>query len=125
AQLRLDEGDAQGAQERALAAMTAAARAVCLPLDPSLGENVAEVGASFDARLGQNGKFDAASPGGRFSRHFVKARQSASSPATLTQARQGIEEAQLFIDAAHAYDAKHERAECDVPPRVASLEPML
>ena len=64
AQLRLDDGDAEGAEQRALLAMTAAARAVCLPLDPSLAENVDDVGACFDAKLGRSGAFDAASPGG-------------------------------------------------------------
>ncbi|HEY6724559.1 MAG TPA: nitrite/sulfite reductase [Polyangiaceae bacterium] len=125
AQLRLDDGDAAGAQQRALAAMTAAARAVCLPLDPSLGEDVGDVGAFFDARLGRNGSFDAASPGGRFSRHFAKARETAGAPVTLARARQGVEEAQLFIDAAHAYDSKHDRADGAASAQVARAEPML
>lgn len=125
AQLRLDDGDALGGQQRALAAMTAAARAVCLALDPSLGEEMNEVGAFFDSKLGQTGKFDAASPGGRFSRHFVKARETPAIPATLARARQIIEEAQLFIDAAHAYHAKRDRAECEPSPRIASVESTL
>lgn len=124
AQLRFDDGDAEAAQKRALAAMTSAARAVCLPLDPSLGEDVSDVGAYFDARLGQSGKFDAASPGGRFSRHFVKARETEATPATLARARQSLEEAQLFIDAAHAYHSKQDRAECEASPGAASVEPM-
>ena len=71
-----------------IAAMTSAARAVCLPLDPSLGEDVDAVGACFDSKLGANGRFDAASPGGRFSRHFVKARATQATPSTLAEARQ-------------------------------------
>jgi len=128
AQLLLDDGDAKGAKARALAAMTAAARAICLPLDPSLGEDVDAVGACFDARLGRSGSFDAASPGGRFSRHFVKAREAATlltAPVAPAHARQSIEEAQLFIDAAHAYDAKQGRSESAAPERRASVESAL
>jgi len=125
AQLALDAGDAHGAEQRALLAMTAAARAVCLPLDPSLGEDVGEVAACFDARLGRSGSFDAASPGGRFSRHFVKAREAQPTPATLARARQSIEEAQLFVDAAHAYHSQQASAECQPPERSASMEAVL
>ena len=110
AQLLLDEQDATGAAERALAAMVQAARAVCLPLQPWMADDAKTVGETFDRLLGDNGEFDSVSPGGRFSRYFVRARAEASSSMNLTQARKRVEEAQLFIDAAHAYQAKGQPA---------------
>ena len=124
AQLQLDAGDAEGANQRALLAMTAAARALCLPHDPSLGDDVDAVGACFDARLGSTGSFDAASPGGRFSRHFTQARETRATPVTPARARQGIEEAQLFIDAAHAYHSRQARSESAPSLRSTSVDPV-
>ena len=67
--------------------------------------------------VGENGEFDAASPGGRFSRHFARARAANHSLVSLADARQRIEEARLFIDAAHAYDAtRHPQG---IPPAAA------
>lgn len=108
AQLLLDEKDATGAAERALAAMSHAARAVCLPREPWLTDDAKTVGETFDRLLGDNGEFDSVSPGGRFSRYFVRARNEATAALDLVQARKRVEEAQLFIDAAHAYQAKGE-----------------
>lgn len=106
AHVALDEAAAELAASRALAAMVHAARAVCLPLVPSLPDAADAVGASFDRLLGETGEFDAASPGGRFSRHFVSARATPVTPdVSLAAARQRVEEARLFIDAAHAYDS--------------------
>jgi sulfite reductase (ferredoxin) len=112
AHVALDEGAASAAMSRALAAMLSAARAVCLPLTPSLPDAADVVGLTFDRLLGETGEFDAASPGGRFSRHFVSARAAGAAPnASLAEARQRVEEARLFIDAAHAYDTtRHQRA---------------
>ncbi len=108
AQLMLDSKDADAAAARAFSAMVCAARAVCLPFDPSLGEAPEEVADCFERHLGRTGAFDAASPGGRFSRHFTKARRQNPSAITLALARQQVEEAQLFIDAAHAYHANRD-----------------
>src|SRR5690606_5919914 len=94
------------AAERALSAMVSAARAVCLPLEPGLAETGEAGGTTFDRLLGETSEFDNASPGGRFSKYFVRARLSRTGDVSLAQARQRVEEAQLFIDAAHAYQAK-------------------
>lgn len=106
AQLALDEQQPELAATRALSAMVHAARAACLRLQPSLSQAPEVVGATFDRLLGTTGEFDAASPGARFSRHYVRARQEPTSDMTLARARQRVEEAQLFIDAAHAYETK-------------------
>lgn len=106
AQLALDEGQPDLAHARALAAMTHAARAACLRLQPSLSAVPEAVAAAFDQLLGSTGEFDAASPGARFSRHYVRARQTETTGVTLKDARRSVEEAQLFIDGAHAFRAK-------------------
>jgi sulfite reductase (ferredoxin) len=105
AQLSLDEGLADEAAARALNAMVSAARAACLLLEPSLAEGLEAVGPAFDRLLGENGEFDAASPGARFSRYFIRARAAGATPLSTADARKRVEEARLFIDAAHAYDA--------------------
>ncbi|HEU5074388.1 MAG TPA: hypothetical protein VFU02_09450, partial [Polyangiaceae bacterium] len=112
-------------KRQALAAMTSAARALCLPLEPSLGADIDGVGAFFDAKIGLNGRFDAASPGGHFSRHFAKAREMRATAASMAQARQSIEEAQLFIDAAHAFHASQGRVDRDEPARSVGVETAL
>lgn len=106
AQLALDEGQPDLAATRALSAMVHAARAACLKLQPTLSQSPEAVGVTFDRLLGTTGEFDAASPGARFSRHYVRARQEPASGLTFARARQRVEEAQLFIDAAHAYETK-------------------
>lgn len=106
AQLALDENNADLAGAHALSAMVHAARAACLKRKPLLSSSPEAVGKAFDRLLGESGEFDAASPGGRFSRHYIRARQAATHGLTLQEARQRVEEAQLFIDAAHAYETK-------------------
>lgn len=103
AQLALDEGQPANAEAGARLAMHHAARAACLSLEPNLPDDAELVHSTFERLLGSTGEFDAASPGGRFSRYFVNA--SALSPSAQA-ARQRVEEARLFIDAAHAYHAK-------------------
>jgi sulfite reductase (ferredoxin) len=110
AQIALDEGRSDTAADRAFSAMVHAARAACLRLRPSLSSAPDAVASAFDELLGRTGEFDAASPGGRFSRHYVRAREEQAGEWTLPDARQHarqrVEEAQLFIDAAHAYETK-------------------
>lgn len=106
AQLSLDEQASAQAARHASSAMLQAARAVCLAFEPALRDEPAAIGECFDRHLGSTGLFDAASPGGRFARHLVDGRAADASTLTLLQARKVVEEAQLFIDAAHAYHAK-------------------
>lgn len=110
AQVALDEGRTSAAADRAFLAMVHAARAACLKLQPTLSNAPDAVAAAFDHLLGCTGEFDAASPGGRFSRYYVRAREEQAGEWTLPDARQyarqRVEEAQLFIDAAHAYETK-------------------
>jgi sulfite reductase (ferredoxin) len=118
AQLMLDESKAALASENALAAMFSAAAAVCFEFEPQLGNDRGKIAECFDRKLGETGLFDAASPGGRFSRHFVRARQAEVADVTIAEARQRVEEAQLFIDAAHAYDSKNLAARVAAPVQV-------
>lgn len=128
AQVALDEGRPDHAATQARLAMVHAARAACLVAAPGLSARLSldseVVAEHFDRLLGVTGAFDAASPGARFSRHYVKARQAPASGLTLARARQRVEEAQLFIDAAHAYQTKaglpDSTTGCATQPGVAS-----
>src|SRR5690606_32325068 len=62
AQLALDEGVIDRAATHALSAMVQAARAACLPLEPTLSNTPEAVGSTFDRLLVATGAFDAASP---------------------------------------------------------------
>lgn len=105
AQLSLDENNSVAATEQALRAMHFAARAVTLPYVPSLSDDPGAIAQKFEQYLGQTGEFDAATPGGRFSRYFERARKE---PPTqdLNRSRVRVEEAQMFLDAAHEFHSK-------------------
>jgi len=105
AQLLLDESQPESSLARSLSAMFSAARASCLPWQPGLSADADKVGETFDRLLGKTGRFDAAFPGGNFSRYFVQARKEEGA-ADLARARKQVEEAQMFLDAAHEFHAK-------------------
>ncbi len=109
AQLSLDENKGEAAAKQALGAMYAAARAVTLPFAPALSDRPEEVATSFEQHLGQSGVFDAATPGGKFSRYFERAR-IADGESDLRRCRVRVEEAQMFLDAAHEFHSKNPTA---------------
>lgn len=109
AQLSLDENNALAAAAQALRAMHFAARAVTLPYVPSLADEPEAVARTFEQYLGQTGEFDAATPGGRFSRYFERAR-NAPAEQDLNRSRVRVEEAQMFLDAAHEFYSKSSQA---------------
>lgn len=105
AQLSLDENNATAAATKALRAMQFAARAVTLPYVPSLSDEPDAIAQTFEQYLGQTGEFDAATPGGRFSRYFERAR-NAPPEEDVNRSRVRVEEAQMFLDAAHEFHSK-------------------
>ncbi len=105
AQLSLDENNAKAAAEQALRAMYSAARAVTLPFMTSLSDKPDEIAGAFEQHLGQTGAFDAATPGGKFSRYFERARKILVEE-DLSRSRTRVEEAQMFLDAAHEFHSK-------------------
>ncbi len=118
AQLSLDEEQHGKAHALSLAAMHAAARAVCLELSPGLKEDPTAIGETFDRLLGKTGRFDAAFPGGNFSRYFEQARKKQELQLPSAEVRKLLDEAQMFIDAAHEYESKRG----DLAPRTPTQE---
>ncbi len=106
AQVLLDEGKRVDAAARALEAMTHAAYWLTREHEPSLVQRAAEVVAAFRTHLLDTGKFDAASVGGRFGHFIVKAHEYDWTDPDPKSVHELIEEAQLFVDAAHQYEGQ-------------------
>ncbi len=106
AQVLLDEGKPTSAAERALEAMLDAAYWLAREGAPDLAPEPDVVIGAFRRQLLDTGKFDAASVGGRFGHFVVKAYEQRLAELTHKSAHELIEEAQLFVDAAHQYEVK-------------------
>lgn len=106
AQVLLDEGKRVEAAARARNAMMQAAFWLAREHEPSLQEAEGGVLAAFRTHLLDSGKFDAASVGGRFGHFVLKAHEQDLSDPTDKSVHELIEEAQLFVDAAHQYEVK-------------------
>lgn len=106
AQLLLDQGDAAGAAGRALSAMLQAARALAREKSPNVSEAPDEVVREFRAHFYETKLFFDPFVGGKFAHYLFNAHAEPPKVATRDAAHQRIEEAQLFLDAAHACHAK-------------------
>jgi uncharacterized protein (UPF0332 family) len=113
AQLLLEQGDAPGAAQRALSAMLQAARALTREKDPNVGEDADAVVREFRRHYYDTKLFFDPFVGGKFAHHLFKAH--ADGQAAAANAHQAIEEASLFVEAAHAC---HERM-VSAPPKAA------
>jgi sulfite reductase (ferredoxin) len=102
AQVDLDRGDFQRAARTAYLAMVQAAKAL-VKLDlQDVGDDPDVIVREFTTRFYDTQKFFDAFAGGKFAQYLFAAHASANRPATPDSARYLIDEAQLFIDAAHA-----------------------
>jgi len=101
AQLLLEEGNAQGAAERALSAMVQAAQALTREKNAYLGEGADEIVSEFRKHYYDTKLFFDPFSGGKFAHYFFRAYEHRGDRATPDSAHQTIEEAQLFVEAAH------------------------
>lgn len=106
AQLLLDQGEPAGAARRALSAMLQAARALAHERNPNVSEDAAEVVREFRVHFYDTKLFFDPFVGGKFAHYLFNAQAEPPASATHDVAHQLIEEAQLFLDAAHACHAK-------------------
>ena len=104
AQDRLDKDDVEGAAEIAYRAMYLAAKALARTQNPSTDENPDVVVDEFRTRLFDTEIFLDRYAGGKFAQYYFRAHEEVKSGMAQTAdlARKRIEEAQLFVDAAHA-----------------------
>jgi sulfite reductase (ferredoxin) len=102
AQLLLDEGNSQGAAARAFSAMVQAAQALTREKNSFLGEGVAEIVSEFRSHYYDTKLFFDPFSGGKFAHYFFRAYEhQGEAGASKEAAHQLIEEAQLFVEAAH------------------------
>jgi sulfite reductase (ferredoxin) len=101
AQLLLDEGKLGPAAGRAYSAMLQAARALARERNPNLGNEPEEVVGEFRRFFYDTKLFFDPYAGGKFAQYFFRIHEDRGSAATQEAAHQVIEEAQLFVDAAH------------------------
>jgi sulfite reductase (ferredoxin) len=102
AQILLDEGKLVEAAERAYSAMLLAARSLARQQNPNLGEDPSEVVKEFKTNLVDAKVFWDPFAGGKFAQFLFRAHSEvAKNSQTRESAHQRIEEAQLFVDAAH------------------------
>ena len=106
AQLALEKGEAQKAGVGAYKAMLNAARALVLAENPDIKENADQIVAEFRARYYDTQKFWDPFAGGKFGNYLFDAHARAGQAYSEESSRYLIEEAQLFIDAAHSCNNK-------------------
>jgi sulfite reductase (ferredoxin) len=100
-QLLLDEGRTDPAAARAFSAMLVAARALGREKNANLGTEAGEIVAEFRKHFYDTQLFFDPFAGGKFAHYLFRAYEERLKPATAESAHQRIEEATLFVDAAH------------------------
>src|SRR5262249_1989318 len=105
AQLHLEAGDAGRAAAMAYQSMVSAARALIRVRNADIGEDRGQEIAQFRGGFGATELFYDRFVGAKFANFLFRAHDSRDSAFDREQAHRHIEEAQLFIEAAHAcYD---------------------
>jgi sulfite reductase (ferredoxin) len=101
AQMLLDDGNAKGAVARAYSAMLEAARSLAREKNPNLGTDPDEVVGEFRQRFYDTQLFFDPYAGGKFAQYLFRVHEEHAALSTPEAAHQAIEEATLFVDAAH------------------------
>jgi sulfite reductase (ferredoxin) len=115
AQIALDEGDPEVAEELAYAAMLSAARALVRTEYIDVTQKPDDIVAEWKKRFFDTERFFDRFAKGTFGRYLLDRHANRAAAVTGEIASQRIEEAQLFIEAAHACEAR-EVAARSVPP---------
>jgi sulfite reductase (ferredoxin) len=110
AQLALDGGDAPRAADLAWRGMLSAAKALVKVDFLDVGDAPDDIVREFRARLHETKLFADPFAGDKFAQYFFRVHEAPDGARTPERAHQRIEEAQLFIEAAHAcYDRMQSR----------------
>jgi sulfite reductase (ferredoxin) len=100
-QMLLDEKQIVGAAGRAYSAMLLAARALAREKNPNLGSDANEIVGEFRKHFYDTQLFFDQFAGPKFAQYFFRAHEEHAKTASVEEAHQLIEEATLFVDAAH------------------------
>ena len=106
AQVALEDGDVAKADERAYRAMVTAARAIVRTELPDVAEDDDIIVTEFDTRFVATDRFRDRFAHSKFARPLLERHASGEAAANEEAARSLVEEAQLFIDAAHAFQIR-------------------
>ncbi len=110
AQILLESADAAGAARAALGAMLTAAKGLVRLKNPDAPDDAGAVVAEFRTRFLETRLFTDPYAGDKFAAYFLRAYESSRTEgfdaATIEAAHHRIEEAILFVDAAHACSAR-------------------
>jgi sulfite reductase (ferredoxin) len=102
AQVALEAGQIEKAGRMAYQSMVHAAKALVKINRQSISDNPDEIIGEFRTQYYDTQKFWDPYAGGKFANYLFEAQQKSSQPYTADSSRYLIDEAQLFIDAAHA-----------------------
>lgn len=108
AQVALDANDLKKAQELSFGAMLKAASGFAKEYVPQLDSNFENVKKVFDEKLVQSKVFLDPFAGDRFAKFFLNADRLTNLQPKKEDLHHYIEEAQLFIEACHSYQARRE-----------------
>ena len=117
AQCALEEGDPDDAEDNAYRAMLSAARALVRMEYIDVTQDPAEIVKEWKARYFDNERFFDRFAKGKFGQYLLDRHESPSPSGDANVASRRIEEAQLFIEAAHACEARiaAEQAAVEIP----------
>ena len=101
-QVAFEKGQAVQAGKTAYQAMLHGAKALVKLMNPNISDDPDQIIAEFRTRYVDTQKFWDRFHGNQFANYLFKAHQNASQPYTEDTSRHLLEEAQLFIDAAHS-----------------------
>jgi sulfite reductase (ferredoxin) len=102
AQVALENGQIEQAGTTAYKSMVRAAKALVLLEDPNVAEDPAKIVGEFRSRFYDTQKFFDPFAGGKFANYLFDAHEKSEKSYTPDSTRYLIDEAQLFIDAAHS-----------------------
>ncbi len=102
AQVAWDSGQVEQAGKTAYQSMLRAAKALVKIESPNITDDPAQIVGEFRTRYFDTQKFFDPFAGGKFAQYLFAAHEKSNQPGTLDSTRYLIDEAQLFIDAAHS-----------------------
>ena len=122
AQLQLEAGRYADADNLAYRAMLQAAQGLVKTEFIDVSNDPAAIVAEFKTRFFDTRRFFDKYAGGKFAMYLLRRHEAAAPAATADAARQRIEEAQLFLEASHACQARLVAPE-PPPARAAAAQP--
>jgi sulfite reductase (ferredoxin) len=105
-QLAFESGEIQAAGSKAYRAMLRGAKALVKIQNPDISDDPDQIVAEFRKRFFDTQLFWDPFAGGKFAQYFFDAHAKAAQPYTSDSSRYLLDEAQLFIDAAHSCNNK-------------------